>query len=211
MLENREQLRQLLASRLKQAEISASEQQLDQLMSYLALLVKWNKAYNLTAVRDPQEMVDRHLVDSLSVLPWIKETPLIDVGSGAGLPGIPLAIMKPELSVTTLDSNSKKTRFQQQVKAELKLDNLHVVHSRVESVDLPKFEQIISRAFASIEDMLHWTGHLCAEQGVFLAMKGLYPESELAQLPQGYHLLSSHQLKVPATEGARHLLILGRA
>lgn len=200
-----------LQRQLEQLEIVASADQLQQLLSYHALLLKWNKAYNLTAVRDPAEMISRHLVDSLSILPWIGDGRLLDVGSGPGLPGIPLAILRPELSVTTLDSNGKKTRFQQQVKLELGLGNLQVIHGRVEACDNGPYAQIVSRAFASLADMLHWTGHLCAEQGVFLAMKGLYPEAELEQLPPGYALKASHRLLLPDTEGERHLLILGRA
>jgi len=185
--------------------------QVERLLAYLALLVKWNKAYNLTAVRDPAEMITRHLVDSLSILPWIGDGRLIDVGSGPGLPGIPLAIMRPRLDVTTLDSNGKKTRFQNQVKLELGLDNLQVIHGRVEQCDRGPYDQIVSRAFASLADMLNWTGHLCSDQGVFLAMKGLYPEAELEQLPPGYTLNACHRLDLPETEGERHLLILGRA
>lgn len=206
MNEYRAQLERQLAA----INITAKADQIDKLLAYLALLVKWNKAYNLTAVRDPAEMVPRHLIDSLSILPWIGEGRLIDVGSGPGLPGIPLAIMRPGLSVTTLDSNGKKTRFQNQVKLELGLDNLKVIHGRVEQCDEGPYDQIVSRAFASLADMLNWTGHLCAEQGVFLAMKGLYPEAELEQLPPGYALKASHRLSLPDTDGERHLLILGR-
>lgn len=192
-------------------KLELSEQQIDLLMTYLQMLIKWNKAYNLTAVRDPSEMVDRHLVDSLSILPHLTDDALIDVGSGPGLPGIPVAICKPEIAVTTMDSNGKKTRFQLQVKAELGLDNLTVVHGRVESSDVKPANQVISRAFASIEDMVTLCKDLCTEQGVFLAMKGQYPEDELKALPTGYQLQDSHRLVVPGTEGERHLLIIGRS
>lgn len=205
-----QEYRATLESQLTAIGVEASETQLERLLAYLALLVKWNKAYNLTAVRDPREMITRHLTDSLSILPWIADGRLIDVGSGPGLPGIPLAIMRPELDVTTLDSNGKKTRFQNQVKMELGIDNLQVIHGRVEQCQSGPFDQIVSRAFASLSDMLEWTGHLCSEQGVFLAMKGLYPEAELEQLPPGFQLNSSHRLELPATDGERHLLILGR-
>jgi 16S rRNA (guanine527-N7)-methyltransferase len=190
--------------------LELSPQQADALMRYLGLLVKWNKAYNLTAVRDPAEMVTRHLIDSLSVLPHVQGPRLIDVGSGPGLPGIPLAICRPDIAVTTLDSNGKKTRFQLQVKAELGLDNLEVISERAENCDRPPFDQVISRAFASLDAMIHWTAHLCCEDGVFLAMKGLYPDDELQALPSGIELKASHPLRVPGSEGARHLLILGR-
>lgn len=200
-----------LKQQLETMGLEVSAAQRERLLAYVGLLAKWNRAYNLTAVRDPAQMIPRHLLDSLSILPWIGEGALLDVGSGPGLPGIPLAIMRPELAVTTLDSNGKKTRFQQQVKLELGLPNLQVVQSRVEQFDGGPFEQIVSRAFASLNDMLSWTGHLCSDRGVFLAMKGLYPEAELEQLPPGYQLHASHRLHVPDTDGERHLLIMGPA
>ncbi|MDI3324174.1 16S rRNA (guanine(527)-N(7))-methyltransferase RsmG [Pontibacterium granulatum] len=205
------QLRNTLERGLDRMNLTLEAGQIDTLMAYLQMLIKWNKAYNLTAVRDPQEMVSRHLLDSLSVLPYIRNEALIDVGSGPGLPGIPLAICRPDLQITTLDSNGKKTRFQLQAKIELKLDNLTVVHERVEKYQVEPFKQVISRAFASLEDMIHWTRHLCAEEGVFLAMKGLYPDEELAALPTDIVVKDSHRLQVPDTDGERHLLILGRA
>ncbi|MET4000590.1 16S rRNA (guanine(527)-N(7))-methyltransferase RsmG [Marinobacterium sp. MBR-109] len=202
--------RQTLEQALKHLNMSLTEVQLEQLLAYHQLLVKWNKAYNLTAVRDPMEMISRHLVDSLSILPWVGKGRLLDVGSGPGLPGIPLAICCPDLDVTTLDSNGKKTRFQQQVRIELGLDNLTVINGRVEQVDAPPFDMIVSRAFASISDMLTLSGHLAAVNGVFLAMKGLYPEAELEQIPAGFALQDVHRLNLPDTDGERHLLILGR-
>lgn len=205
------QLRNTLERGLERMNLSLEAEKIDTLMAYLQMLIKWNKAYNLTAVRDPQEMVSRHLLDSLSVLPHIRDEALIDVGSGPGLPGIPLAICRPDLQITTLDSNGKKTRFQIQAKIELKLNNLTVVHERVEKYQVEPFKQVISRAFASLEDMIHWTRHLCAEDGVFLAMKGLYPDEELAALPTDIVVKDSHRLQVPDTDGERHLLILGRA
>ncbi len=203
--------RDLLLRGLKPLQIELDDGQVERLLAYHQMLVKWNKAYNLTAVRDPAQMISRHLIDSLSVLPWIGEGRLLDVGSGPGLPGIPLAICRPDLEVTTLDSNGKKTRFQVQVKAELGLDNLTVINGRVEAVDADPFDMVISRAFASIADMLQLSGHLASEQGVFLAMKGLYPESEIEQMPAGFELRETHRLQLPDTDGERHLLILGRA
>lgn len=190
--------------------LQLSETQTGLLLRYLNLLVKWNKAYNLTAVRDPLEMINRHLIDSLSIVPYIDAKRLIDVGSGPGLPGIPLAICYPHLAVTTLDSNGKKTRFQLQAKAELGLENLTVVNERVENCNFEPFDQVVSRAFASLQDMINWTHQLCREDGVFLAMKGLYPVDELSDLPDGYELKACHRLAVPETEGERHLLVLGR-
>ena len=205
-----QQLEAALKQGISQLGLALSEHQIDQLIRYLNLLIKWNKAYNLTAVRNPMEMIDRHLIDSLSVVPFIEGKRIIDVGSGPGLPGIPLAICYPELPVTTLDSNGKKTRFQLQVKGELGLDNLTVVNERVENCNFEPFDQVISRAFASLEDMINWTQQLCHQEGVFLAMKGLYPEEELSALPDGYELKICHRLNVPGTEGERHLLVLGR-
>lgn len=207
---SQQQLEAALKQGISQLGLALSEHQIDQLIRYLNLLIKWNKAYNLTAVRNPMEMIDRHLVDSLSVVPFIEGKRIIDVGSGPGLPGIPLAICYPELPVTTLDSNGKKTRFQLQVKGELGLDNLTVVNERVENCNFEPFDQVISRAFASLEDMINWTQQLCHQEGVFLAMKGLYPEEELSALPDGYELKVCHRLNVPGTEGERHLLVLGR-
>jgi 16S rRNA (guanine527-N7)-methyltransferase len=185
-----------------------SDAQIDQLVHYLSLLVKWNKAYNLTAIRDPLEMVDRHLVDSLSVLKHVHGPRLIDVGSGPGLPGVVIAICRPDLSVTTLDSNGKKTRFQNQVKLELGLSNLTIINGRAEECDAPPFDEVISRAFASLSDMITWTRQLCASEGVFLAMKGLYPSEELDQLPKDIVCKTHHKLQVPGTDGERHLMVL---
>ncbi|WP_067867913.1 16S rRNA (guanine(527)-N(7))-methyltransferase RsmG [Neptuniibacter marinus] len=203
-------LESALKKGIKTLGLDISEQQIDLLINYLHLLIKWNKAYNLTAVRKPLDMVNRHLLDSLSIVPYIQGKRIIDVGSGPGLPGIPLAICYPELSVTTLDSNGKKTRFQQQVKTELALENLTIINDRVENCQFEPFDQVISRAFASIEDMINWTHQLCKKEGVFLAMKGLYPEDELSALPDGFELKTCHRLQVPETEGERHLLVLGR-
>ena len=192
--------------------IELGEQQHRQLLEYLALLIKWNKAYNLTAVRNPDEMVSRHLLDSLSILGHIGEADSwLDVGSGGGMPGIPLAIMFPHKQITTLDSNGKKTRFQTQVKLELKLDNLHVVHSRVEAFQPQQpFAGIVSRAFSSLEDFAHWTRHLGNGETRWLAMKGLHPADELVALPADFHLDGEHALAVPGCQGQRHLLILRR-
>lgn len=205
-----EAIESALLKGIKKLGLDIDESKVEQLIQYLNLLVKWNKAYNLTAVRDPLEMVNRHLIDSLSIVPFIQGKRIIDVGSGPGLPGIPLAICYPDMPVTTLDSNGKKTRFQLQVKTELSLDNLTVINDRVENCDFEPFDQVISRAFASITDMINWTQQLCSEEGVFLAMKGLYPEEELSTLPEGFELKTCHRLQVPETEGERHLLVLGR-
>jgi 16S rRNA (guanine527-N7)-methyltransferase len=195
-----------------QLGITLSTRQHDQLLAYLALLIKWNKAYNLTAVRDPDEMVSRHLLDSLSIVPHIGEADSwLDVGSGGGMPGIPLAILYPHKRITTLDSNGKKTRFLTQVKLELKLDNLQVIHSRVEAFQPAEpFAGIVSRAFSSLEDFSNWTRHLGDTHTRWLAMKGLHPADELVALPTDFHLDSAQALTVPGCQGQRHLLILRR-
>ena len=193
--------------------LSLSDSQQQQLLAFLALLNKWNKAYNLTAVRDPDEMVSRHLLDSLSVVPFVAEggRNWLDVGSGGGMPGVPLAIMFPELAFTLLDSNGKKTRFLTQVKLELKLANVDVVHSRVEQFEPPQpFTDITSRAFSSLEDFANWTRHLGDEDSRWLAMKGVQPDDELQALPTDFQLQSCVVLKVPGCQGQRHLLILRR-
>jgi len=204
-------LQKLLDLGLKDLGVVATERQTSQLLRYLELMQKWNKAYNLTAIRDPQQMLVRHLLDSLAVVPHIAQTDLIDVGSGGGLPGIPLAILSPQQAITTLDSNSKKTRFQSQVKIELGLTNLEVIHGRVEALENRQFSQVISRAFASIIDMVTLSQGLLAEKGVFLAMKGRYPDAELAELPLQFRLQQSYALHIPGLEEERHLLVLGRA
>ncbi|WXL25903.1 16S rRNA (guanine(527)-N(7))-methyltransferase RsmG [Ectopseudomonas mendocina] len=194
--------------------ITLSPVQHEQLLAYLGLLIKWNKAYNLTAVRNPDEMVSRHLLDSLSVVSYVAEAGdnWLDVGSGGGMPGIPLAIMFPERQFTLLDSNGKKTRFLTQVKLELKLDNLQVIHSRVEEFTPEQpFDGICSRAFSSLEDFSNWTRHLGDTHTQWFAMKGVHPDDELQALPHDFRLTATHVLKVPGCQGQRHLLILRRS
>ena len=197
----------------QQLNIALSEQQQQLLLQYLGLLIKWNKAYNLTAVRNPDEMVSRHLLDSLSVLTYVEQygNDWLDVGSGGGMPGVPLAIMFPERKFTLLDSNGKKTRFLTQVKLELKLDNLEVIHNRVEAFTPARaFSGIISRAFSSLADFTNWTRHLGDLTTHWLAMKGVHPDDELQALPEDFRLDSCQVLKVPGCQGQRHLLILQR-
>ena len=196
----------------KEMGIALSDSQAQQLLDYMALLNKWNKAYNLTAVRNPDEMVSRHLLDSLSILPLVGTGRWLDVGSGGGMPGVILAIMLPESRFTLLDSNGKKTRFLTQVKLELGLENMQVVNSRVEafSPDLP-FDGIVSRAFSSLADFTNLTRHLSTADTRWLAMKGLYPEEELQALAEDFRVQSSIELAVPGCVASRHLLILQRA
>ena len=203
-----------LSQGAEQLGVSLSETQHAQLLAYLALLIKWNKAFNLTAVRNPDEMVSRHLLDSLSVVPFVESLGdnWLDVGSGGGMPGIPLAIMFPERQFTLLDANGKKTRFLTQVKHELKLANLEVIHSRVEEFRPPvPFSGICSRAFSSLQDFSDWTRHLGNGDTHWLAMKGVQPDDELQALPADFRLQSCDVLKVPGCQGQRHLLILRRS
>lgn len=194
-----------------QLGIDLTAGQRDRLLGYLRLLHKWNKAYNLTAVRDPDEMVSRHLLDSLSVLPYVQGDRWLDVGSGGGMPGIILAIMLPQVSFTLLDSNGKKTRFLTQVKLELGLANLSVVQNRVEAFQTEQaFHGIVSRAFSSLADFTNLTRHLSNADTLWLAMKGQYPEEEMAALPVDFEVSDSAQLTVPGCQGSRHLLILRR-
>ncbi|MGB1271304.1 MAG: 16S rRNA (guanine(527)-N(7))-methyltransferase RsmG [Endozoicomonas sp.] len=191
--------------------LPVSDQQADMLTRYVELLAKWNKTYNLTAIRDPEQMVSRHIVDSLSIVPHITGENFLDVGSGPGLPGIVLAIMFPGRRFTTLDSNGKKTRFMLQAKIDLKLDNLQVANARVESYKAPsRFDVITSRAFSSLVNMVEGTRHLLSDSGVYLAMKGLYPEEEIRELTArlDIELVGCESLKVPGAESDRHLVIL---
>lgn len=199
-----------LTTLLKQAGISLSDQQKQQLIGYVGLLNKWNKAYNLTSVRDPQQMLVRHIMDSIVVAPHLKGSQFIDVGTGPGLPGIPLAIVKNSAEFTLLDSLGKRVRFLRQVQHELALDNITPVQSRVEEFNRPNgFDGVISRAFASLQDMVNWCHHLPTPQtGRFYALKGLLPENELQQLPNSVAVETTIPLAVPTLEGERHLVVL---
>lgn len=182
------------------------------LLAYCQLLAKWNRTYNLTSITRIEEMVSHHLLDSLAVLPHLPDGRVIDVGTGPGLPGIPLAIARPEQSFTLLDSNGKKTRFLVQAVGELGLANVEVINSRVEDY-LPSelFDVVISRAFASLANMVNACAHLLSVGGVFLAMKGKYPQAEIAEIPVGFQELSSAALEIPGLGAQRHLLMLGRS
>ncbi|MBE5253973.1 16S rRNA (guanine(527)-N(7))-methyltransferase RsmG [Mixta mediterraneensis] len=200
-----------LTTLLQAANITLSDQQKQQLLAYVALLDKWNKAYNLTSVRDPQQMLVRHILDSIVVAPHLKGSRFIDVGTGPGLPGIPLAIVMPDTHFTLLDSLGKRVRFLRQVQHELGLENITPVQSRVEAFSAePLFDGVISRAFASLEDMINWCHHLPAPEGHFFALKGVRPDEEIATLTSGYHLNALVELKVPQLDGERHLVIIGR-
>lgn len=186
-----------------------------QLLDYVRLLHKWNRVYNLTAVRDPALMVTRHLLDSLTVWPYLAGQRILDVGTGAGLPGIPLALLSakkaPERQFVLLDSNSKKTRFMQQAIAELGLKNVQAVHARTESFKPEQpFDVVLSRAFASVADMLAGAGQHCAPGGEILAMKGADPAAELVDLDPAFKLEQVYRLHVPGLDEDRHLVCLRR-
>ena len=196
-----------LETGLKQAGLILNEGVRQKLLDYLALIQKWNKVHNLTAVRDPEDMVTLHLLDSLSVLPHIKARRLLDVGSGAGLPGIPLALCLPHLQVTVMDSSHKKASFLRQAKVELGIANLEVVCGRVEQYHPDAlFDIVISRAFSDLAEFISLTRHLCAPGGVWMAMKGVYPYDELAQLKATPAQVVP--LQVPGLQAQRHLVFL---
>lgn len=182
----------------------------DRLLDYRELLERWNSAYNLTAVRNADEMVSRHLLDSLAILPYVHGRTLADLGTGPGLPGIPLAIADPARDVLMVDSNGKKVRFLREAIRSLKLVNAKALQSRVEDVE-GTFECVTARAFASLADMLGWGGHLLAPDGVWLAMKGKHPAEELDGMPEGFRVEAIHALGVPGVDGERHLVVIRRA
>jgi len=181
----------------------------ERLLAYLALVEKWNRVYSLTAVRDPGSMLQQHLLDSLAVLPYLSGTRVLDVGSGAGLPGIPMAIALPEARVTLIDANHKKSAFLRQAVIELNLDNVHVICQRVEQwrPEAP-FDVVISRAFSDLGQFIELAGRLCARDGVLAAMKGVYPHEELSQIPAGFRLSEVIALQIPGLSASRHLVIV---
>lgn len=218
-------LNRLLADGLKEQSEGLSQIEQEKLLQFVALLNKWNKVYNLTSIRDPKEMVSLHLLDSLVMLPFFnnKDLPeqekikrVLDVGTGGGIPGIPLAICLPDIEFVLMDARGKKIRFIQTAIAQLGLKNVTAIHSRVEDFDLQeqkdkhKFDRVISRAFASLEDMLLLCQHLCYREGpkksIFLAMKGQIPEEEIAQLPEGFRIEAINELRVSGLNAQRHLI-----
>ena len=206
---DRDPLRQRLGAGLAALQLQLDENAVERLLDYVDLLARWNATYNLSAVRDPLEMVTRHLLDSLSVLPHVAGASFADLGSGAGLPGIPLAIAAPARAVALIDSNGKKTRFLRAAVRELGLGNVCVVEARVEQAT-GEYDCITARAFASLADMLGWGGHLLAEHGTWLALKGRYPQDELAALPPGFGIERILPLRVPGLDAERHVVVIKR-
>lgn len=221
-MSSRQTLSQSLADGIQQQGQTIGQSEQDKLIHFVELLNKWNKVYNLTSIRKPEEMISLHLLDALVMLPFFEnnEPPVkrvLDVGTGGGIPGIPLAICLPEVDFVLMDARGKKVRFIQTAIAQLGLKNVTAVHSRVEDYQVneeDKFDRIISRAFASLEDMLMYCRHLCRrrgqknaqKQGKFLAMKGQIPEEEIAQLPEGFRIEEINELKVSGLNAQRHLI-----
>lgn len=181
------------------------------LMQYLALLHKWNGTYNLTAVRDPAEMIPRHMLDSLSILPYLRAGPLADLGTGPGLPGIPVALARPEIEVTLVESNGKKARFMREAIRVLKIPNARVHESRIEALDeAAAYTQITARALAKLSEIVAFGGHLLAPEGRLLAMKARTTEAEAGDLPTGWTVEAVHVLKVPGLDAERELVVVKR-
>ncbi|SCY59670.1 16S rRNA m(7)G-527 methyltransferase [Nitrosospira sp. Nl5] len=201
-----------LANGIQALGLALPQQTQIRLLEYLALVRKWNRVHNLTAIREPETMLIRHLLDSLSILPYIAGPRVIDVGSGAGFPGIPLALARPDWHVVLLESNHKKTVFLHQARIELALKNVEVVAERVENFhSTDGFHTVISRAFSDLGDFVNLAGHLCAEgtnSGRLAAMKGVYPDEELAQLPAQFVVEDVLSVAVPGLEAKRHLVMM---
>ncbi|VEI29634.1 methyltransferase, SAM-dependent methyltransferase, glucose-inhibited cell-division protein [Haemophilus parainfluenzae] len=198
-----------LENLLAQAEIQVTDLQKNQLIQLVQLLHKWNKAYNLTSVRDPQEMLVKHILDSIVVSPYLQGDRFIDVGTGPGLPGLPLAIINPTKQFVLLDSLGKRISFIRNAVRELRLTNVESVLSRVEEYQPEqKFDGVLSRAFASLKDMTDWCHHLPKQDGYFYALKGIYQEDEINQLNKKYTIQEVIELYVPELIGERHLIVL---
>ncbi|MCY0912146.1 16S rRNA (guanine(527)-N(7))-methyltransferase RsmG [Massilia antarctica] len=200
----------VLASGIKELKLDLNEQQHEQLLDYLALLAKWNSVYNLTSVRDPMQIVTHHALDSLAAVSAFEgATSVLDVGAGGGLPGIVLAIARPSMKVALIDTVHKKTAFLTQVKAELGLANVTVHTARVEQLQVPhKFDVITSRAFADLSDFVNWSGHLLAEGGKFIALKGTAPADEQQRLPSDWKVSELRPIQVPGLQAERHLVFI---
>jgi len=198
---------------IKDMTLAVTPEQQTKLMGYLQLMNKWNGVYNLTSLRDPQQMVTHHLLDSLAAVPaFAGARNVLDVGAGGGLPGIVLAIVRPDMKVAMIDTVHKKTAFLNQVKAELKLTNVSVHTMKVQDLTVSEpFDVITSRAFADLSDFVNWSGHLLAEGGKFIALKGVAPSEERERLPQDWKVVDLQPLWVPRLQAERHLVFIERA
>ncbi len=203
-------LRAMLKSGVEELSLDLNGGQIDNMIAYLSLLLKWNAVYNLTAIRDPKEMVRQHLLDSLSAAPAFKDAKnILDVGAGGGLPGMMLAITYPQAKVSMIDTVSKKTAFLSQAKTELGLKNVTVHTGRVEALEVKEaFDVITSRAFSELSNFVNWSGHLLADGGQFIAMKGVAPTQEIESLPTGWHVDKLEALSVPGLQAERHLVFI---
>ncbi|MBR7059077.1 MAG: 16S rRNA (guanine(527)-N(7))-methyltransferase RsmG [Neisseriaceae bacterium] len=202
-------VQRLIADGLSSLNLSLSNQQQSCLLEYVSLLSKWNNTYNLTALRDDTQIVSHHILDSLTLTFFMDSThTLLDVGSGGGMPGIPVAIVRPDVQVTVLDANSKKTSFLQQTVIELGLNNVTVVNERVESWQSSRFDTITSRAFAQLGDFVRMTEHLILNNGIWLAMKGVYPYEEIMSLPENIKVDTVHSVNVPNLDAQRHIVVM---
>jgi len=206
-------LRHMLAEGVQELALHLTDAQIDKMIAYLLLLSKWNSVYNLTAIRDPKEMVKQHLLDSLSAAPaFVGAKNVLDVGAGGGLPGMMLAITYPEIKISMIDTVSKKTAFLSQAKTELGLTNVTVHTGRVEALQVTeKFDVITSRAFSELCNFINWSGHLLADGGQFIAMKGVAPAQEIERLPEGWQVTGMQALSVPGLQAERHLVFVKKS
>lgn len=205
-------LKAILESGAAELGLALGTRQIAQLLTLVSELLDWSARFNLTAIRAPEDIVRKHLLDSLAVLPHLHGQRIADVGSGAGFPGLPLAIADPNRRFTLIEATGKKVRFIEHAVAEMELNNVAVVHARAESFRPPtRFDAAIARALASLADFIRVAGHLCVSDGRWFAMKGQLPSAELSALPRGWRALETRALRVPGLEAARHLVILQRA
>lgn len=204
-----QQLRGGLTRLIAKTALTVTDRQVDQLIELVLMLNKWNKAYNLTSVRDPRQMLVRHIMDSILVAPYVNGEYIADVGTGPGLPGLPLAIMHPSKHFVLIDSLGKRMNFIRQVVHQLGLTNVSVVQSRVEAYQPDRtFDSVLSRAFASLADMVTWCHHLPSAQGQFVALKGQLDPQELQTIPSGYQIAATHRIEVPELDAERHVVIV---
>lgn len=210
---DRPALAPILASGIKELQLDLNQQQHEQLLDYLALLFKWNAVYNLTSVRNPMQMMTHHLLDSLAaVSAFAGAKNVLDVGAGGGLPGVVLAIARPDMKVSMIDTVHKKTAFLTQVKAELELGNVTVYTKKVQELEVAaKFDVITSRAFADLSDFVNWSGHLLAEGGQFIALKGTAPPEEQERLPSEWKVTELRPIQVPQLQAERHLVFIQKS